>query len=291
MFHAKRIVVVVLLATCAPWTSSAQSGLGEKDVKKPGVTPSKPPPVAIKQLDQNYWTASGNRTGKLELTLGTWDAVPFSIISNGEARMRVNTWGVVDVGLVSLSSIGRGSIHNPIGRAGIYFHKLNDNDVANVFFDNSSTGVLYFGSEGKPGAARLEVDGTISSSGGYVFSDGTVQRTAQLRGDKGDRGEKGDPGPEGRVGPTGPTGPTGPQGPKGEPVAAFYCKAVDGGPCSCRNPADEIDYAEADAQVGATAVVSWPGGNAAACTGHSLQPPSNNPGLEKRGTACLCALR
>lgn len=46
---------------------------------------------------------------------------------------------------------------------------------------------------------KLDVAGTIrSSSGGFMFPDGTTQTTATLRGEKGnkgDKGDKGDPGP------------------------------------------------------------------------------------------------
>ena len=66
-------------------------------------------------------------------------------------------------------------------------------------------------------AHKLDVAGTIrSSSGGFMFPDGSVQTTATLQGPAGPQGPTG---PIGPTGPQGPSGATGPQGPQGLPGA------------------------------------------------------------------------
>lgn len=59
--------------------------------------------------------------------------------------------------------------------------------------------------------ARLTVIGTIKSTEGYVFPDGTVQLTS-IQGAKGPTGDKGITGDKGLTGDTGPTGAPGPPG-------------------------------------------------------------------------------
>jgi len=52
----------------------------------------------------------------------------------------------------------------------------------------------------------------ISPRGGFEFPDGTVQITAQLKGEKGDKGDKGNRGDKGNPGPRGKKGDLGPKG-------------------------------------------------------------------------------
>ena len=55
----------------------------------------------------------------------------------------------------------------------------------------------------------------ILGGGGFQFSDGTVQQTAQVQGPQGARGRTGERGADGAQGPPGAQGLTGPQGPTG----------------------------------------------------------------------------
>jgi hypothetical protein len=87
-----------------------------------------------------------------------------------------------------------------------------------------------------PGAT-LEVGGQIrSTSGGFVFPDGTNQTTAQVTGPQGPlgpAGPAGPPGPQGVRGPQGPPGPAGPAGPAGPPGVGTFavCGIFVGDPC------------------------------------------------------------
>jgi VCBS repeat protein/collagen triple helix repeat protein len=74
-------------------------------------------------------------------------------------------------------------------------------------------------------AYRLDVAGTVRTTSGYQFPDGSVQTTAQLTGPPGPPGPTGPDGPQGPAGspgaqgPQGPPGSTGAQGPQGPPGA------------------------------------------------------------------------
>ncbi len=75
-------------------------------------------------------------------------------------------------------------------------------------------------------SSKLTVAGAVrSTSGGFIFPDGTTQATAQLIGPQGPPGPQGVPGPRGPTGldgppgPAGPAGPIGPQGPVGPAVS------------------------------------------------------------------------
>lgn len=84
--------------------------------------------------------------------------------------------------------------------------KTNDENRAYI----TPEGVIYF-------YGPIQTQGSIQSSEGYKFPDGTVQITAQLKGDAGPQGNQGNPGPKGDPGPQGIPGPKGDRGPQGVP--------------------------------------------------------------------------
>ena len=270
------------------------------------ITPDKPP-QKLADLDQNYWNVFGNGTDQLlhtpkQLALGTLDSIPISIISNGKEKVRVNTWSIVDVGLIGLSSIGYGSINNPYGRATITFNKPGDKGYANIYLDNSHSGFLFIGSLGKPGGAEIEVDGTIKSRQGFVFPDGTVQKTAQIKGDtgpqgmqgpkgdkgdKGDRGDKGDVGARGPKGDAGPRGEAGPKGDKGDkgdgPV--FWCASANGTTCSCGS-SKLVSTVTSRADMVTSVEATMPNGKT--CSASSVQNGVAPNATYHTGQVCIC---
>ncbi len=99
--------------------------------------------------------------------------------------------------------------------------------------------------------------------GGIVFADGTVQRTAVMKGDKGDQGANGDPGipgkngvdgKNGKDGTAGKDGAQGPPGPAIKTVAACFSNAAYDLRCGCKDPIQEQSVGggqcEAVAEVG-----------------------------------------
>jgi len=64
-------------------------------------------------------------------------------------------------------------------------------------------------------AGNSKIEGTLETSGGIVFQDGTTQMTATLQGPVGPPGPSGAQGEPGPVGPQGEPGPSGPQGEAG----------------------------------------------------------------------------
>lgn len=73
---------------------------------------------------------------------------------------------------------------------------------SNAMAINRSNGNVGIGTA-NPGS-KLTVSGTIETSSGIKFPDGTTQSTATLRGPEGPQGPKGDKGDKGDQGPTGP---------------------------------------------------------------------------------------
>ncbi len=156
------------------------------------------------------WSTSGNPNGNSAF-LGTTDATPLVLRTNGQDRIRVaKDYDSVKVGLLNLSGVF-GTLSNR--QAVIHFLKAQESEAtSNVYLSNPSSGVLVLNGHAAPGAGRgrLEVNGvirTFGNGGGVMFPDGTIQQTAQV---------KGDPGP---IGPPGPPGPTG--------VVSFYFREAD----------------------------------------------------------------
>ena len=113
--------------------------------------------------------------------------------------------------------------------------------------------------------------------GGVIFADGTVQRTALMKGDKGDQGAKGDAGipglpgrngVDGKNGKDGTAGKDGAQGPPGPPVktvAACFSNTTYDMRCGCKDPILENSVGggqcDAVADAGRCDAIGSPGGS------------------------------
>jgi Collagen triple helix repeat (20 copies) len=104
---------------------------------------------------------------------------------------------------------------------------LKNSSGQDTIWLNGAGGNSHLGGNGFDGAITLKNaagqdtvllhggGGDIQLDGRIVFSDGSIQNTAQLQGPPGPQGPHGPLGPRGPQGLTGPSGPRGPQGPSG----------------------------------------------------------------------------
>ena len=254
-------------------------------------------------LDPAYWSISGNgQTDGKKNFLGTIDAQPLVFQTNGVEQMRLAVNGLA---WLRHLWIGYGTADGSKPAVpDITFYAA----PYNVNISAPTPGyVLINRAAGATGvilglAGDLSADGKlISKKGGVVFPDGTLQATAQIKGDKGDKGDVGLQGPKGLTGDKGPTGAQGPvgaqgskgdkgdpgpQGPKGD-AAGIWCAGTNGTPCSC-GTSREVARQTSSAAMVTTVTVTTPTGQV--CSGSTVQNGVAPSASYYTGSACLCVI-
>lgn len=305
----KLLLLVAAISVCSMVSFSISFAAGELKPVSPGINIQKPDINIQKPLPDcgticwGYWSLAGNKLSRLtNFFLGTTDDTPLIIGTNNQERIRVRNYDSVKIGLINLSSFF-GNLQNHV--AVIHFLKDNEDEgKSNVNIANSTPGVLTITGAATPptNRGRLEVYGMINSrgsAGGFMFPDGTVQKTAQTTGPQGPKGDKGDPGPQGikgdkgdlgSQGAKGDPGPQGPKGDKGDPgpkgdSAGIVCTSADGGTCNCGS-AKLISMQTSRADGVTSVYVTLPGGKT--CQGSTVQKGVGTGVSYYPGSACLC---
>lgn len=186
---AQALPAVTVQPTASPTTNTYQ----QRPVQTAGVHPYAEP---------LYWYVSGNAATNPQVNfIGTIDGQPLVFKTSNLEQMRIGADGVTWLRrlLIGYAASGGGRPQTP----SIEFYS----PPYNVSISSPSPGMLSIGRQSGATGVALEVNGDvrtqgkISSTGGIVFPDGTVQTTAKIN-----KGDKGDPGPAGPPGPQGPAG-------------------------------------------------------------------------------------
>ena len=253
---------------------------------------------------QPYWLVTGNANTDSAASdfLGTSDDKPFVIKTNNMERIRINKYDSVKIGLINLSSF-----HGNLKNRKAVIHFLQDNEVesaSNVNILNSVPGQLSIGGKAALPAdrIRLQVYGMIKSTEGFSFPDGTVQKTAEIKGDNGTNGVNGVDGKNGTNGTNGvdgrngtngtngvngKNGVDGAKGDKGD-SAGIWCVGNNGTTCNC-GTSNQIAIQISAANLVTTVSVTTPNGKT--CSGSTIQVGVAPNASYLSGSACVCEIK